>query len=440
MADMLQALRSEKTDAILLNNAVSQLAVNRNSDFAQFPQSLQDGVFGMAFAKGDPQKDVWQAAYDSIPKETLQAAWEKWKGADETLKVLPEQDWPGRNGTVQVAACDTLEPMSYAGEGGELKGFDLEIVLMMAREMDVHVEFVGMELSAVLSYVQAGKALFGVGSIIATDERRESVDFIDYHPAAFVLVVRAAGETAERTSFLDGVKSSFYKTFIRENRWQLFVKGVTNTLIITLLSILCGTLLGFIVFMLCRNGNPAANLITRFCLWLVQGMPMVVLLMILYYIIFGSVAINGIIVAVIGFTLTFGASVYGLLKMGVGAVDGGQYEAAYALGYSNRRTFFRIILPQALPHVLPAYRGEIVGLIKATAVVGYIAVQDLTKMGDIVRSRTYEAFFPLIAVTVIYFLLEGLLRLAVSRVTVNLDPRRRKPGDILKGVKTDDQN
>ena len=440
MADMLQALRSEKTDAILLNNAVSQLAVNRNSDFAQFPQSLQDGVFGMAFAKGDPQKDVWQAAYDSIPKETLQAAWEKWTGADETLKVLPEQDWPGRNGTVQVAACDTLEPMNYAGEGGELKGFDLEIVLMMAREMDVHVEFVGMELSAVLSYVQAGKALFGVGSIIATDERRESVDFIDYHPAAFVLVVRAAGETAERTSFLDGVKSSFYKTFIRENRWQLFVKGVTNTLIITLLSILCGTLLGFIVFMLCRNGNPAANLITRFCLWLVQGMPMVVLLMILYYIIFGSVAINGIIVAVIGFTLTFGASVYGLLKMGVGAVDGGQYEAAYALGYSNRRTFFRVILPQALPHVLPAYRGEIVGLIKATAVVGYIAVQDLTKMGDIVRSRTYEAFFPLIAVTVIYFLLEGLLRLAVSRVTVNLDPRRRKPGDILKGVKTDDQN
>ena len=438
MADMLQALRSEKTDAILLNNAVSQLAVNRNSDFAQFPQSLQDGVFGMAFAKGDPQKDVWQAAYDSIPKETLQAAWEKWTGADETLKVLPEQDWPGRNGTVQVAACDMLEPMNYAGEGGELKGFDLEIVLMMAREMDVHVEFVGMELSAVLSYVQAGKALFGVGSIIATDERRESVDFIDYHPAAFVLVVRAAGETAERTSFLDGVKSSFYKTFIRENRWQLFVKGVTNTLIITLLSILCGTLLGFIVFMLCRNGNPAANLITRFCLWLVQGMPMVVLLMILYYIIFGSVAINGIIVAVIGFTLTFGASVYGLLKMGVGAVDGGQYEAAYALGYSNRRTFFRIILPQAPPHVLPAYRGEIVGLIKATAVVGYIAVQDLTKMGDIVRSRTYEAFFPLIAVTIIYFALEGLIGLLVSRISINLNPKRRKPADILKGVKTGD--
>lgn len=238
MADMLQALRSEKTDAILLNNAVSQLAVNRNPDFAQFPQSLQDSVFGMAFAKGDPRRDTWQAAFDSIPKETIQAAWEKWTGADERLKVLPEQDWPGRNGTIQVAACDTLEPMSYAGEGGELRGFDPELVLMMARELDVHVELVGMELSAVLSYVQSGKALIGVGSIIATDERRESVDFIDYYPAAFVLVVRAAGESAERTSFLDGVKSSFYKTFIRENRWQLFVKGVVTTLVITLFSIL----------------------------------------------------------------------------------------------------------------------------------------------------------------------------------------------------------
>jgi len=162
-----------------------------------------------------------------------------------------------------------------------------------------------------------------------------------------------------------------------------------------------------------------------------------VLLMILYYVIFGSVAIGGIAVAVIGFTLTFGAAVFGMLKMGVGAVEPGQYEAAYALGYSNRRTFFRIILPQALPHVLPAYKGEVSGLIKATAVVGYIAVQDLTKMGDIVRSRTYEAFFPLIAVTIIYFVLEGVLGMLIGHITVKLNPRRRTPEDILKGVKAD---
>ena len=467
MADMLLALQTGKTDAILLNNAVTQLVVNRNPEFTQFPESLQDGVFGLAFAKGDANRDVWQSAYDSVPKEALQAAWEKWTGSDDSLKVMPEQDWPGKNGTVKVAACDTLEPMSYAGEGGELKGFDLELVLMIAQKLDVHVEFEGMEFSAVISYVQSGKALLGAGSIIATKERKESVDFVEYWPASFVLIVRGiqkpeggsgspglpgetesdasggAGQGAlkEQTpdkSFGAYIRDSFEKTFIREERWRLFIDGTLITLLITMLSVLCGTVLGFGVFMMCRNGNRAANLITRFCLWLVQGMPMVVLLMVLYYIVFGNVVVSGIVVAVIGFTLTFGASVYGLLKMGVGAVDRGQYEAAYSQGYSGHRTFFRIILPQALPHVLPAYKGEIVGLIKATSIVGYIAVQDLTKMGDIIRSRTYEAFFPLIAVTIIYFVLEGAIGFAVNRISISFDPKRRSRERILKGVKTSD--
>ena len=190
--------------------------------------------------------------------------------------------------------------------------------------------------------------------------------------------------------------------------------------------------------MLCRNGNPVSNAVTRFVTWLVQGMPMVVLLMILYYIVFGNVSISGILVSVIGFTLTFASSVFSLLKLGVGTVDRGQYEAAYALGYPNRRTFFRAILPQALPHILPAWKGEIVNLIKATAIVGYIAVQDLTKMADIVRSRTFEAFFPLIAITVIYFILEELIGLLISRISININPKRRSPESILKGVKTDD--
>ena len=278
-----------------------------------------------------------------------------------------------------------------------------------------------------------------VGSAITiTPERSESVLFSEpNYSGGVVLVVRSAGET-RTASFWSGIRSSFNKTFLREDRWRLFAQGIANTLLITVLSLLCGTALGFGMYMLCRNGNPVANGFTRVAMWLVQGTPMVVLLMILFYIVFGKASVSGILVAVIGFSLTFGASVLGLLKMGVGAVDSGQTEAAYALGYPNRRTFFTIVLPQALPHVLPAYSGEVVGLIKSTAIVGYIAVQDLTKMGDIVRSRTYEAFFPLIAVTVIYFVLEALLGFAVKMIGSRLDPRRRKPEDILKGVKTDD--
>ena len=464
MPDVILALKSGKTDAFITNNAVARLLSNRNTELAQFPVNLEATNFGFAFAKGSAEREKWLSAYNTIPEKTKQDLWKKWTGSDESKKILPEQDWPGTNGTVTVAACDTLEPMSYKGKDGELISFDEEIILLMAKELDVHVNFTGMEFSVILSYVQSGKALLGTGSILITKERAESVDFIPYYPAAFVMLVRSAAYAEELnttpeskmdtvksgfsevwksiksdfTNTWESIKSSFEKTFIREDRWKLIVVGIRNTLVITVFSVIFGTVLGFLLLMLWRNNYRAVNFIMSKCMWLVQGTPMVVLLMILFYIIFGSVAIDGIIVAIIGFSLTFGASVFGLLQIGVGAIDNGQYEAAYALGYSGIRTFFRIILPQAIPHVMNAYKGEIVSLLKATAIVGYIAVQDLTKMGDIIRSRTYEAFFPLIAVTIIYFLLEMFLGLIIRGINVHIDPKRRKRSDILKGVKTND--
>ena len=437
--DMILALKSRKTDAVLSNTAVGTLAVNRNKGIILFPQNLQDGAFGFAFAKGNPLRDEWQAAYDRIPEETKEELWKKWTGSDEAAKTLPEQDWPGTNGTVRVAACDTLEPLSYVGEGGELKGFDVEMILLLAKELDVRVEFTGMEFAAILSSVQADKADIGIGSIIATDVRRESVDFVDYYPAAFVLIVRTTAAEAEEASsgdFWSSIGESFEKTFIRDDRWKLFLEGIGTTLLITILSILFGTALGFVVFMLCRKGNRAANGIAGFCIWLVQGMPVVVLLMILYYIIFSGVDISGTAVSIVGFTLVFGAGVFGMLKMGVGAIDKGQTEAAYALGYTDRRAFFRVVFPQALPHFMPGYKKSITELIKATAIVGYVAVQDLTKTGDLIRSRTYEAFFPLIAVAVIYFILAAVLTWIVNRIERCVNPKKRKKSAMLKGVKT----
>ena len=113
-------------------------------------------------------------------------------------------------------------------------------------------------------------------------------------------------------------------------------------------------------------------------------------------------------------------------------------QAAAALGYTERKAFFRVVLPQTIPHILPTYLGQVTALIKATAVVGYIAVQDLTKMGDIIRSRTYEAFFPLISVAVIYFVLAGILNFLVRRLGSILDVRGRRNGMLLRGVKLHD--
>jgi polar amino acid transport system substrate-binding protein len=318
---------------------------------------------------------------------------------------------------------------------GKVVGYDIELAAMFCEYSGYGLDIIDMNFDGILPAIQTSKCDFALAGISITPERAESVLFSkpNFSGGTVAMILKENAEYND--SFWDSISESFNKTFIRENRWQLFQKGILTTLLITIFAVLFGTALGFVVFMLCRNGNPVANIVTQFFMWLIQGMPMVVLLMILFYVIFGSVAINGVLVAIIGFSLTFGASVFGLLKTGVGAVGIGQYEGAYALGYSERQTFYKIILPQAMPFVLPAYKGEIVSLIKSTAIVGYIAVQDLTKIGDIVRGRTYEAFFPLISITVIYFALETLVGFGVGRISVNINPKRRKESEILKGIK-----
>ena len=446
--DMAVALENNKIDGFLGDWLVLSQMARENPVITVLDEKLNTYDCGFVLAKNARGRalceeiNAWIA--DMRERGELDRILKKWTEGPESEQTLPDyRSLPAPKGVLTMATEGTFPPMNFY-RGEDCVGMEIELCALFCQACGYGLNVTTMDFgSGMLQAVSSGKVDFAISGIAITEERKQSVLFSDpYYTGGMSAMVLKASPAAgqDKPSFWAGIAASFNKTFLRENRWQLFVKGILTTLVITVAAIIFGTALGFLVFMLCRNGNPLANRLTRFSLWLVQGMPMVVLLMILYYVIFGSVAINGVVVAVIGFTLTFGASVFGLLKMGVGAVDPGQYEAAYALGYSNRRTFFRIILPQALPHVLPAYRGEIVGLIKATAVVGYIAVQDLTKMGDIVRSRTYEAFFPLIAVTVIYFALEGLIGLFVSRISVNFDPKRRKPNQILKGVKTDDPN
>ncbi|MBQ1527148.1 MAG: ABC transporter permease subunit, partial [Lachnospiraceae bacterium] len=332
---------------------------------------------------------------------------------------------------------------------GELAGYDIELAKRFAAWLGASLEFKIYDYEGIVAAAQGGDVDCIFANLYVTPERQESIEFSD---PTFVVEVgvmvqdtnaSAAGgdradpsggskEGAGPANFMDSLKESFYKTFIREDRWKLFLEGMVTTLLITILSIIFGTLIGFLVFLLCRRGNPVANGITRAFIWLIEGMPVVVLLMILYYIVFSNAKLSGVTVSVIAFSLIFAASVFNMLRAGVAAVGRGQMEAAYSLGYTETKAFFRTILPQALPNVMPSYKVQIKSLIKATAVVGYVAVQDLTKMGDIVRSRTYEAFFPLIAVAVFYFILAGLLIRIVDRIEIHTVPGSR-PGDNING-------
>ena len=447
-ADLVAALSTHKIDAFVVDEPVAQILVREYDGVTYLPEYLDTYFFAPVFPRsktGEALRDRFNDFLRRLPEDSLDTLADKWFGGDEEAKtMLDPDDLPAKNGTLRLATAAGYAPFEYV-RNGKIVGYDIELAAMFCQACGYGMEIVDMNFDGILSAVQTGKCDFAASGINITPERMESVLFSEstFSGGTVMVVLEEdafAGDSggSGEDSLWGGIVSSFNKTFIRENRWRLFVQGVNTTLLITVLSILFGTALGFGAFLLCRNGNPAANAIARFCIWLVQGMPVVVLLMILFYIVFGKIPISGISVAVVGFTLTFGAAVFGLVKMGVGTVDRGQYEAAYALGHSNRRTFFRIILPQAIPHILPAYQAEIVGLIKATAVVGYIAVQDLTRMGDIVRSRTYEAFFPLIAVTVIYFVMEGLLNMLVGWLRTKSDPKKRSKSRILKGIKTDD--
>ena len=233
---------------------------------------------------------------------------------------------------------------------------------------------------------------------------------------------------------MDGIKDSFYKTFIKEDRWKLFAQGIGTTLLITVCSVVFGTIFGFATYMGCRHGNPLANRAMNAFGGFIHGIPTVVFLMILSFVIFANSS-HITAISILGFTLIFGCSMFDMLKVGNNAVHRGQAEAAKALGYSDTQSFFRILLPQAAQHFLPIYKNDVISLIKETSVVGYIAVMDLTKMGDLVRSRTYQAFFSLIAVAIVYFILEWVLVSLVTRVQIKIDPKRRSREKILEGIK-----
>lgn len=241
---------------------------------------------------------------------------------------------------------------------------------------------------------------------------------------------------------MEEIAQSFEKTFIREDRWKLIVSGIGVTLLISLCSIACGSAFGFGLYMLStlkkRTLSAVIRKIASVYSRIVAGTPVVVILMILFYVVFGSFAdMSGVVVAILCFSLTFGSFVYNHLAVSAGSVDIGQTDAAYALGYTKSKAFFRITLPQAMYIFMPSYRTQAVELVKATAVVGYIAVSDLTKMGDIIRSNTYEAFFPLITTAVIYFLLTWALSALIGLINRRFEPTRRKKEKILKGIKTE---
>ena len=365
---------------------------------------------------------------------TTDALTNKWlKQTDNADRLVDKNGLSGENGNLIIGLEPTFEPYSYVSNN-EYQGFDVDFIYRFCREYGYTPVMEAMNYDSLSPALSSGKVQVAL-NILLDDERKEGIALSDRYISFDILAIGCPANTGQG-SFFRSVAESFEKTFIREDRWKMFLSGALTTILITVLSILAGTILGFLVYLYCRKGGVWSNKITSSVIWLLHGTPEVLLLMIFYFVFFGKTAVPKTIVAIIVFSLLFASAVFGMLENGEKAVGKGQLEAALSQGFSPREAYFLIILPQSARFFLPTFRDEIVSLIKETAIVGYIAITDLTKMSDMVRSRTFEAFFPLISTAVIYFVISGILTSVVRRIERRIDPEQRSTEEILKRIRT----
>ena len=238
--------------------------------------------------------------------------------------------------------------------------------------------------------------------------------------------------------WFNSLAKTFQNCFIEDSRWKWLLEGLGNTMIITVFALLIGIILGLVIAAvrstydmngaaMKRKGGASyiflriGNFICGVFLTVIRGTPVVVQLMIMYFIILVNVS-NGVLVAIIAFGINSAAYVAEIFRSGIMSIDEGQFEAGRSLGFNYLQTMINIIIPQAVKVVLPTLFQELIVLIKETSVAGYVGVMDLTKAGDKIRGRTFEAFMPLFAVAIVYLVIVIIL----TRLLTILEKRLRK--------------
>ncbi len=207
----------------------------------------------------------------------------------------------------------------------------------------------------------------------------------------------------------ENFRRAFELNFIADNRYMFLVRGLGITMQVTVLAILLGTIIGFVVAFFRLSTSRILKGIASLYIGIIRGTPVVVQLLIIYFVVFGAVNVSRILVAIIAFGINSGAYVAEIIRGGILSVDRGQMEAGRSLGLTYAQTMRYVIVPQALKNIFPSMVNEFIVLLKETAIVGYIALEDLTKGADIIRSRTYDAYMPLLAAALIYLCLTTVL-------------------------------
>ncbi len=447
--DGVAALKSGKVTAVIYDSSGVDRILLSNPDLVKLEEELGNieiaAVVSLEDAKLNDQLNTFISQFQA--DGTATAMYERW--ISNTGGVMPDIPKPlNPEKKITIITNGLTEPMNYY-ENGQLTGYDIEFMKRFASYANLDFEIITMDYAAMLPALQSGKGDVIISDFFKTDERGQEVLYSDayvvLHNSVLVRKSMYSGniENVEGTvatnqsqtgtgSFFASLQDSFNKTFIVEDRYKLVLEGLWTTIVISMLSLFFGSLLGALICAMRKSRLKIVSGLAIVYIRLIQGVPIVLTLMILYYILFASVDIHPILIAVVGFSINFAAYSAEIFRTAIDATDKGQLEAAYALGFTRVSSFFKVTLPQALRHILPIFKGEFISMVKMTSVVGYIAIQDLTKMTDIIRSRTFDAFFPLFVTAFIYFVITYLFIIVLGKIEVQIDPKRRKR--VVKGI------
>lgn len=440
-ADIILSLSMGKIDAALLDLSSANVMLGSNPAIGILTEDALTLPIAAGFSKDNPElRKTFNEFLAEIRSDgTYATIYKRWFVDDPETARMPGFDCDRTAPKVTLAVSVGDLPNSAIVDGAHV-GFDIELMKTFARRKGFNLKIITMDFASLIAAIASGKADIIADAISITEERKRQVAFSDSYNVVktAVLVLNtnlysaetdAPGEKTPPTrgsfwhdSVVHGIADSFYSNIVHEKRYLLILDGLKTTAVISVLSTLFGTLLGGLICFMRMSPKKILQVLSMMYISILRGTPVLVVLMIIFYVVFASVDIEPIFVAVIAFGLNFAAYVSEMFRTGIEGVDKGQSEAGIALGFSRLKTFIYIVLPQAVRRILPVYKGEMISLVKMTSIVGYIAVQDLTKASDIIRSRTFDAFFPLIMVAALYFFISWLLMLSLGYVERKIDP------------------
>lgn len=433
-SELILAVKSEKIDAALYTTETLLEILRGDNQLKMLGDTLFTIPIAMGFnQQNDELREKFNVFLKKIKDEGIFSDMvDRWVTKGTT--VMPVIKKSKTNGILTVGMVSDKGLPFTVMKDNKMIGLDVELVERFAAYLGKEPKIVDMEFGSLIIAAATKKIDMIASTLMVTEERKKQVDFSEPYmrlgASVFALKKNMADNEGAinktvKKSFIDDIAESFHNNIIVEKRYLLILDGLKTTAVISIFSILFGTILGSIVCFMRMSKKKMLLIPAKVYISLLRGTPVLVVLMIIFYVVFASIDVDPAIVAVIAFGLNFAAYVSEMFRTGIEGVDRGQTEAGIAMGFSKVTTFIYIVLPQAARRILPVFKGEVISLVKMTSIVGYIAVQDLTKASDIIRSRTFDAFFPLIMVAVLYFLISWMLMLLLGYLERLSDPKMK---------------